>query len=81
MGLYSMQNENIDGKMDTQPIATEDVSCRSCGYVGDVNTYQPAFSIHNDCRCPKCHSTDNEHNDRYQESLAAAWKNHDAAKQ
>ena len=72
-----MQNENIENKTD----AERNIICRSCGYIGDINTYQPSFSIHNDCRCPKCYSTDNDHNDRFQESLVAAWKKHDAAKQ
>ena len=76
-----MQNENIENKTEAQTTEKPNVVCRSCGYAGDINTYQPSFSIHNDCRCPKCYSTDNEHNDHYQEMLTVAWKRHDAAKQ
>lgn len=52
----------------------EIVVCRACGYCGDIDSYLPAFSMYNDCRCPKCRSTDNLHNDRYNAELQKAFR-------
>jgi len=47
----------------------QDIVCNSCGYSGLINTYDPCLSVYNDCRCPKCGSTDNEHNDKYRKDI------------
>ena len=52
---------------------TKEVTCLSCGYSADISTYHPCFSsVYNDCRCPKCGSTANQHNRDYAESIFAA---------
>lgn len=42
----------------------KEVICESCGYRGTVETYMPCLG-YNDIRCPKCGSTNNEHNAEY----------------
>lgn len=49
------------------------VLCESCGYFGDIDTYEPSMSIYSDCRCPKCYSTNNQHNSEYQKMLNKAF--------
>ena len=48
---------------------SEIVKCRSCNYEGEVNMYSPCASPYQDIRCPKCGSTNNEHNSEYQKRL------------
>lgn len=48
------------------------ITCGNCGYVGAGNTYYPNLtSIQNACRCPKCHSTNNDYNAKWQKELSA----------
>jgi Zn finger protein HypA/HybF involved in hydrogenase expression len=49
--------------------ATGTVLCKACRYIGDIETYEPAMSVYQDIRCPKCHSTSNDHNLAYQDCL------------
>lgn len=49
------------------------VTCQSCGYNGDIITYLPSMSATADCKCPKCGSTNNHHNDEYADALQKAW--------
>jgi len=49
-----------------------DVICRSCGYSGPIHTYHPTESAYSDIRCPKCSSTNNEHNREYLRRLSEA---------
>lgn len=51
--------------------ALEHVACRACSYEGAIDTYAPCFSVYNDIRCPKCGSTNNQHNSDYQKRLQA----------
>ena len=51
------------------------VLCKSCGYRDSVDAYYPTVSIYSDVRCPKCGSTDNEHNEHYQDNLLKAMDN------
>lgn len=60
-------------------IPNEQVTCRSCGYVGEIGSYAPCFSIYNDIRCPKCGSTSNQHNSDYQDRLSEAMREHKRA--
>lgn len=46
-----------------------DIVCRACGYAGGIETYEPCMSVYNDCRCPKCGSTNNQHNADYKARL------------
>ena len=48
------------------------ILCESCGYKGSVDTYHPTASVYSDVRCPKCGSTNNEHNESYQDNLLKA---------
>jgi hypothetical protein len=50
------------------------VNCLSCGYAGTIDTYNPTFSLYSDIRCPKCASTNNQHNSDYFDRLSAAMK-------
>jgi len=50
------------------------VTCISCGYTGSKDTYIVSLSLYSDIRCPKCGSTDNEHNDDYRERLNTTMK-------
>lgn len=52
---------------------TDKVRCDACGYTGAVGTYLPAISLHADCLCPRCGSTDNQHNAKYADRLRKAW--------
>jgi hypothetical protein len=54
--------------------ASGDVTCNSCGYVGDVHTYLPVLSVYHDIACPKCRSTRNEHNRIYLENLQRSMR-------
>ncbi len=49
------------------------VICNACHYSGSIDTFLPSMSINSDCRCPKCKSTDNNHNDEYRKHLRKAW--------
>lgn len=53
---------------------TENIVCNGCGYTGTIETYEPCMSVYNDCRCPKCGSTDNEHNAEYKRDLFKAMR-------
>lgn len=57
-----------------RPVTAETVLCRSCGYEGTIDTFEPCFSVYNDCRCPKCGSTNNQHNSDYQAQLRACMQ-------
>jgi hypothetical protein len=48
-------------------------TCNSCGYAGEIDTFHPAMSINADCCCPKCGSTNNDHNAEYSRRLQKAW--------
>lgn len=48
---------------------SEIVKCEMCQYQGKIETYKASFSAYNDCRCPQCGSTKNEHNRQYQKRL------------
>lgn len=54
--------------------ATGDAICIACSYVGDIETFPPAMSVYQDIRCPKCGSTNNEHNSEYQMRLMQRMK-------
>jgi hypothetical protein len=58
----------------SHPLAeeTKPVICRSCNYSGSINTWHASMGMYSDCCCPKCGSTDNEHNDNYARELSAA---------
>jgi len=45
------------------------VTCKRCGYTDKLKTYNPAYGVYNDCKCPTCGSTNNEHNAWYQREL------------
>ena len=45
------------------------VRCRGCGFTGEIGDFLPAFSLYNDCRCPKCRTTDVTHNDEYRSAI------------
>lgn len=47
----------------------EIVICRACGYQDDIRTFHPALSAYNDIKCPKCGSTNNQHNTEYQRRM------------
>lgn len=49
------------------------ILCESCGYSGVIDTYLPSMSPTADCRCPKCGSTNNQHNADYNDRLHKAW--------
>ena len=49
-----------------------EVTCNSCGYSGGIDTYRPSFSMLSDCRCPRCGSTDNQHNAEYAKRISKA---------
>lgn len=68
------QEKTQDGAQVEPQVRSSAVLCRSCGYEGNIETYDPCISPYNDCRCPKCGSTNNQHNDDYQENLYAAMK-------
>lgn len=55
-------------------LSKDEVTCRSCGFVACVSEYVPSFSVYNEIRCPKCGSTNNEHNTKYQLRLSEAMK-------
>ena len=55
---------------------TNVVVCGSCGYAGMIDTYHPSFGMYSDCRCPKCGSTDNEHNAKYSRMIQESFKKH-----
>jgi hypothetical protein len=50
-----------------------EILCNACGYSGTIDTYDPCLtSMWNDCRCPKCGSTSNKHNEDYQKDVRKA---------
>lgn len=51
---------------------SEGLICRTCGYTGAIETFEPSMSVYSDCRCPKCGSTNNEHNSNYLRDISAA---------
>lgn len=55
------------------PLTGSAILCESCGYSGAIGTYLPSMSPTADCRCPKCGSTNNEHNADYADHLRRAW--------
>lgn len=57
-----------------------DVLCRACGYSGAIDTYEPSLAVYSDCRCPKCGSTNNQHNSAYMEQIQQAFRRADKAK-
>lgn len=57
---------------DTKEVVA--VVCRSCGYSGAIDTYLPSASMYSDCRCPKCGSTNNDHNSGYATELCKALR-------
>lgn len=59
------------GKLGAASMA-EVVVCRACGYQGRIDTYLPCLTVNNDCKCPKCGSTNNQHNTEYQKTLFSA---------
>jgi len=59
--------------MSTENETPKQVTCRSCGYTGLIDTYHPCLSVYADCRCPECGSTNNQHNSDYNETLQRAW--------
>lgn len=50
----------------------KDVICESCNYVGPLDSYRPNLSGMSDIRCPKCNSTNNEHNNQYLDNIYKA---------
>jgi phage FluMu protein Com len=57
-----------ESKLDLSQV----VHCRSCNYFGVLESFAPCYSVYNDIKCPKCGSTNNEHNAQYQRQLNAA---------
>lgn len=57
----------------TPAIEAHNVTCNSCGFSGPIDLYEPCFSSMQDCRCPKCGSTNNAHNDECMSQLTKAW--------
>ena len=51
-------------KPDTFLDPDKAVACGRCGFSGKLSEYKPCFG-YNDIRCPKCGSTENEHNLEY----------------
>lgn len=44
---------------------SEHIVCLTCDYQGPISTFSPTMSPYSDIRCPKCGSTNNEHNSEY----------------
>lgn len=55
------------------------IECRACNHVGPIDEFPPCESIYQDIRCPKCGSTNNEHNSKYQKELFASMRELDEA--
>lgn len=56
------------------------VVCQACGYSGALDTYKASLSVYSDCRCPKCGSTNNQHNREYFDMIQAAFAKKDEKK-
>jgi predicted Zn-ribbon and HTH transcriptional regulator len=49
------------------------VKCLACGYNDKLGTYKPCLGV-NDCRCPKCGSTNNRYNSLQMTKLSQNMK-------
>lgn len=63
-------------KLPLEGVKTEPdlIVCKSCGYLGVIESFEMSFSVYNDVKCPKCGSTNCDHNSNYQKELFAAIK-------
>lgn len=49
--------------------STAAIVCKTCGYMGSLDSYVPAYTLYSHCRCPKCYSTNNAYNDQYRMNM------------
>lgn len=74
---YYCNGGNCFAKGETAPTDSDDpllaVICETCGYAGSIETYLPSFSMMADCKCPKCGSTNNQHNAGHAAQIRKAW--------
>ena len=64
-------NDKVQMKLPLEGVKLEPdpIVCGMCGYSGPIETFDVATSMYNDVKCPKCGSTKNAHNSKYQEEL------------
>ena len=58
-----------DQVLERLALLEEECKCDACGYEGQLKTYLPCEG-YNDIRCPKCRSTNNQHNREY---MSRVW--------
>lgn len=63
------------GEVERRPVES-DVRCESCGFSGPIADWPPARSSYSDIQCPRCDSTNNDHNAEFKRNMFSGARSH-----